>query len=286
MSGFKSEDLGIASSFYFAVYLLFATLMTFVMFKRGFATVYTFIWVFSLFRFFGQLCGVVYAALGPDHWKWLIAYLVLGAEGYFALIFAAFRFTCRAQANEFGSSWVLTLGPPIRSFLLRRNFTWGEIFRLILIPANILVIVGGTMLAGMADSDTNNDSTIKNSQHLRTAGQALFLAMTVFAVLLNVYVYLRERVRNHITVGVLCASPFLLVRGIFGVMSIYITAMNYFDSTNYTNAGASRKVTIYEYLMSTTMEFIAACCLMTRFFYESREVRHSIVENLESDKEV
>lgn len=291
MSDFKSEDLGIAASVYLAIYTVFAGLMTFVVFKKGFATVYTFIWVFSLFRFFGQVCGVVYASLGPAHWQWLIAYLVLGAEGYFTLIFAAFRFTCRAQLNEFGSSWVLELGPPIRSFILRRNFTWAELFRVILIPANVLVIAGGATLAGMADSDNIKESEVKSSEHLRSAGQCLFLAMTVIAILLNIYVYVKERVRNHITVGVMCASPFLLVRGIFGVLSIYINSMNYFNSINYATSSASRQVTIYEYLMGTTMEFIAACCLMTRIFYESREVPRSIIQDqraddLDADKEV
>lgn len=278
MSGFQSQDLGIAASVFLALYVLFFGLMTFLVIKKGLATVYTFLWIFSLLRLGGQLCGVVYAKLGPSHYQWLISYLVLGAEGYFTLIFACFRFTCKAQVNEFGYSWVLSLGPPIRLLLLKRNFTWREIFHLVLIPANVLVIAGGSMLAGLTGDDALNQSKIHTSEGLRTTGQALFIIMTVTAILLNAYVFFKERVRNHITIAVLCASPFLLVRGIFGILSIYITAMNYFETSNYTGSGeSSRKVTIFEYVLSTTMELIVALLLITRVFFEKNEKKASLV---------
>lgn len=286
MAGFQSEDLGIAASIFLSIYAIFFALMCVVVFKRGIATVYTFLWVFSLLRLGGQFCGVVYAKLGPSHWKWLIAYLVLGAEGYFTLIFAAFRFTCKAQLNEFGYSWVLSLGPGIKLFLLKRTFTWRELFHLILIPANVFVIAGGSMLAGLTGDDLKNQSKIHTSEGLRTTGQLLFVFMTLCAIFLNIYVYTKERVRNHITISVMCASPFLFVRGIFGVISIYVTAMNYFETSNYTNGGSSsRMVTIYEYVLSTTMEFIVACLLMSRVFFEHREMPVPMVESMMSDKE-
>lgn len=290
MSGFQSVDLGIAASVYLAIYTLFFSMMTVLVIKRGLATVYTFVWVFSLFRLCGQLCGVVYAKLGPSHWQWLIAYLVLGAEGYFTLIFASFRFTCKAQLNEFGYSWVLSQGPGLKLLFFKHKYTWREIFHLILIPANVLVIAGGSLLAGLTGDDLTNESKINTSKGLRTAGQALFVLMTVAAILLNIYVFFKERVRNHITISVLCASPFLLVRGIFGVLSIYITAMNYFETSNYTDSGASsRMVTIYEYVLSTTMEIIVALLLMTRVFFEKNEKHAPLVDpksvnNLEAKK--
>lgn len=291
MSSFESQDLGIAASIFLAVYVIFFCFMTFVVTKRGFATVYTFLWAFSLLRLGGQLCGVVFAKLGIEHWQWLISYLVLGAEGYFTLIFAAFRFTCKAQVNEFGYSWVLSQGPGIKLVLLRRNMTWKSIFHLILIPANALVIAGGSMLAGLTGDDLHNQSKIHTSEGLRTTGQVLFVLMTLAAILLNIYVFVIERVRNHITISVLCASPFLLVRGIFSVMSIYISAMNYFETTNYTGGGSSsRTVTIYEYVLSTTMEFIVACLLASRFFFEKYEnpaplIESLVVHDLDGDKE-
>ncbi|EEQ36443.1 hypothetical protein CLUG_00566 [Clavispora lusitaniae ATCC 42720] len=269
MSGFVSTDLGAAASFYLAVYVLFTLFMTTVVIRKGFKTVYTFLLFFGIVRTGGQLCGVAYAKLGPSYYKWLIAYLVLGAEGYFALIFAAFQFICKAQKQEFGSSWLVTSGPPIKSLLLGRNPTWKSTFRHFLIPANVLVIVGGTMLAGMNTEDLQKDhSTVNTSKGLRTAGQAMFVSMTIVVELLNIYVYFKERVRNSLTLGVMGASPFLLVRGVFGILSIYVTSMNYFDTSNYNGGSASHKLTIYEYVLSTTMEFVASCCLTATLWFD------------------
>lgn len=271
MSGFISPDLGAAASFYLALYILFTVFMTCIVFRKGFLTVYTFLWAFGIIRSGGQLCGVMYAKLGPSHYKWLIAYLVLGAEGYLTLILSAFRFTCKAQMHKFGSSWILTLGPPIRTFFFRKQLSWRLIFHLLLIPANVFIIAGGSMLAGMSSEQLQTDHEgIETSRGLRTAGQAIFVFMTIAAVFLNLYVYVKEGVRNNLTIGVMCASPFLLVRGVFGILSIYVAAMNYFDTTNYTAGGStSHKLTIYEYVLSTTMEFVASCCLASTLWFNS-----------------
>lgn len=283
MSGFHSTNSGIAASVFLALYTIFLSFMTYVVAKKGFLTVYTFIFFFCLLRFGGQLCGVVYAKLGPDHWQWLIAYLVLGAEGYFTLIFAAFRFTCRAQVERFGLSWVLETGPNIGFFLLKR-LTWRGIFHTILIPANALVIAGGSMLAGISyDQMQQEHSKVQTSKALRTAGQVLFLGMTIFLIALNIYVYKKERIRNHITIAVMCAAPFLLTRGIFGILSIYITKMNYFQLSNYDqNGSVDHDLVIYEYVLSTSMEMICALILMTKFWFDEH---HSAQPTLLKDEE-
>lgn len=270
--GFHSPDSGIAASVFLALYTLFLGQMTYIMIKRGFKNVYTFIFFFTLFRFGGQLCGVVYAALGPLHYKWLIAYLVLGAEGYFALIFAGFRFTCRAQYEKFGESWMLHKGPNVGNlFILKRLCkSWSRIFHLTLIPANALVISGGSMLAGILYDDMAKEhNTVMTSKALRTTGQAIFLSMTLCLIFLTIYVFVVEKVRNHTTIAVLCGSPFILVRGIFGVLSIYITEMNYFQFSNYDEEGkVNHKLVVYEYVLSTTMEFITASLLMTKYWFD------------------
>lgn len=278
MSGFISVESGIAASVFLALYTIFLGFMIFIIFQKGFKTVYTFIFFFTLFRFGGQLCGVVYAKVGPEHWQWLIAYLVLGAEGYFALIFAAFRFTCKAQVDEFGKSWVLSTGPgPWGFFLLKRiTKTWVNIFHFILIPANALVISGGSMLAGIDPSEMNDEkSKINTSKALRTTGQVLFLLMTFASIWLNIHVYYKERVRNITTIAVMIAAPFLVVRGLFGILSIYITKMNYFQLSNYTGSGINHDLVVYEYVLATTMEFIAALVLMSRYFHEEKVAKTS-----------
>lgn len=127
------------------------------------------------------------------------------------------------------------------------------------------------MLAGMSSEQLQTDHEgIETSRGLRIAGQAIFIFMTMAAVFLNLYVYVKEGVRNNLTIGVMCASPFLLVRGVFGILSIYVAAMNYFDTTNYTAGGStSHKLTIYEYVLSTTMEFVASCSLASTLWFNS-----------------
>ncbi|QFZ25483.1 hypothetical protein EJF18_10579 [Clavispora lusitaniae] len=283
MSGFVSSNLGAAASFYLALYVIYGLFMTAVVFKKGFKTVYTFLWVFGLIRFSGQLCGVVYAKLGPSHYQWLIAYLVLGAEGYLTLILAAFRFTCKAQIRQFGFSWVLTSGP-FNCRLFGKPLSWKLIFQnLVLIPANVFIIIGGVMLAGMDSEQLENHyEEVNLSKGLRTTGQAVFVFVTFTVVAFNIHVYAKEKVRNCLTIAVMCASPFLLVRGIFGILAIHVTDMNYFDASNYTSGGsASHKLTIYEYVLGTTMEFIVACCLVSTLAFErdSRAIEYGTDED-------
>lgn len=293
--GFESPDAGIAASIFLALYTVFLGLMTYIVIRKGFRTVYTLIFFFTLFRFGGQLCGVVCFKVGPQHWQWLISYLVLGAEGYFALIFAAFRFTCRAQEEKFGTSWVTHEGPNVGKLPVLKLFfgfgfftrSWARMFHFVLIPANALVIAGGSMLAGMLDEQIADDpGKVNTSKALRTVGQSLFLALTICLILLNLYVFAKERVRNHTTLAVMCIAPFMMVRGIFGILSIYIQEMNYFDYGNYTDGLVNHLLVIYEYVLSTSMEFISACILMTKYWLDETNAGQKLLsEKSESDLE-
>lgn len=280
------SDSGIAAAVFLAAYTIFLSFMTYVVARKGFLTVYTFIFMFALFRFAGQLCGVVYAKLGYEHWQWLIAYLVLGAEGYFTLIFAAFRWTCRAQLENLGRLWILELKPKINFPVLKHiTRSWRHIFHYMLIPANAMVIAGGSILSGINYDDLQAElGKVTLSKVLRTVGQAIFLSMTICLILLNVYVFQKEKIRNHVTIAVMLAAPFLLVRGIFGILSIYINDMNYYDLSNYNeNGNVSGNLVIYEYVLSTTMEFVAALFLILKFWFDHRIPAQD--EELSSDNE-
>lgn len=284
--GFQSTDSGVAASVFLALYTIFLVFMTFIVIKKRFKTVYMLIFLFSLFRFAAQLCGVVYSKLGPVYWQWLIAYLVLGAEGYFALIYAGFRFTCKAQIEKFGESWILKTGPNVgnfRFFFMLKFIcrSWGTLFHSILIPANALVIAGGSMLSAMTSEEmAEEQDKINTSKALRTAGQVLFLVLTICLILVNLYVFTKEKVRNHTTIAVMCTAPFLLVRGIFGILSIYLTDMNYFQFSNYENGEVNHSLVIYEYVLGTTMEFISACLLMSKYWLDkshpNQEIDHEL----------
>lgn len=280
MGGFYFTDSGIAASVYFALYTIFLGFMTYILHKRGVRTLYSFIFLFALFRFGGQLCGVVYSKLGPVHWQWLIAYLCLSAEGYVTLVFTSFRFTCNEQAKRFGKSWVLE-DRPFRSSILRYLIgSWSDIFYWYLIIANVLVVVGGSLMAGIDYDEYENESgLVKTTEGLRCAGQTLFLLLTITATFFNVWVFYVEKVRTHVTIAILCASPFLLVRGVFGILAIFVDKMNYYKVSNYIDAGMSQELVIYEYVLSTTMEFVASVFLISRIWFErADEARLNSVE--------
>lgn len=271
---FADQNSGIAASVYLAIYSLYVPFMCFVIYKRGFKSRYSLLLFYALIRFGGQLCGVVHAVIGPQYWKWLIAYLVLGAEGYFALILATFYTTCKAQSHGVGFSILAEKGPPIPNnipFFGRLVRSWSALFKMVLIPANIVVIISGILLSGMSTEDVQQQSDLLNeSRVLRTVGQSMFLALSVVAVVANQYVMWVQGIRNMYTVSATVASPFLLVRGTFGVMSIYLSAMDYFNVENYTD-GLADNVVIYEYVLGTTMEFLASVALVWPYILEGKK---------------
>lgn len=262
--GFESTSLGIAASVFLGIYVPYTVLVLFVCYKKGFKTAYLFLLFFSVVRLGGQFCGVVYAKIGAQYWKWLVAYLVLGAEGYFALIFAAFRLICEAQKAKYGTLWLEKSGPPVHGPLPKRLVgTWAALFRTVLIPANVCVIVGGIMLAGLnTDNAHDAEDAIHRSKILRTIGQSLFVSLSAVTALVNLRALVLENLAGTNTYCVLAASPFLLVRGVFGVLSIYLPQMNYFNFSNYTDGKSHTSMIIYEYVLSTTMEFVASAFLL------------------------
>ncbi|ODV76924.1 uncharacterized protein CANTADRAFT_8499 [Suhomyces tanzawaensis NRRL Y-17324] len=267
---FVAQDSGTAAAVYLALYSIYLVFAATIVIKEGFKTLYFFFVTFGIFRVVGQLCGVVFAAVGFEHWQWLVAYLVFTAEGYFILILSTFHFVAKAQSDTFGTSW---LRPTKKEIKERRKahtnrfragleeYTFSRLFHMILIPGNAILIAGGSMLAGMDPNDMNSkNSQVITSKALRTVGQAIFLAQTCIAIGTAIYVAVAEGLASNIhVIAVFLGAPFLLVRGIFGVLAIYIHDMDYFDSSNYTAHGLNSKFVVYEYVLAATMEFVTAC---------------------------
>jgi len=276
--GFESTSSGVAASIYLGLYTLYLLLAINVVRKKGFKSIYTALLAFGIFRVGGQLCGVAFAVLGIQHWPWLVAYLVLSAEGYFSLIIAAFHFIIQSQVKLMGSSWLCKTkeeckeGQEASKFKHTSCLSWSTIFHLVLVPANALVIGGGTTLTGI-DTDRWDQETdkINTSKGLRTTGQTIFLIQTIIVILLLIYVYVKENIRGHTIYLLFAASPFLLVRGIFGILSIFIDKMNYYQLSNYDGAGLTSDFVAYEYCLATTMEFIAASLFISNYYLDNSE---------------
>ncbi|KAK6461047.1 hypothetical protein DFJ63DRAFT_343231 [Scheffersomyces coipomensis] len=57
---------------------------------------------------------------------------------------------------------------------------------------------------------------------------------------------------------------------IFGILSIYVQRMNYYDFNNYTTSGLSSSFVTFEYVLATTMEFIVAVGYISNFYIKRR----------------
>lgn len=157
---------------------------------------YTVIFFHVTIRLASQATGVASGIVGLSNINLLIAYFILGAEGYFTLVLCTYRFLINWQYHNTAShdSWIEPRHAPntrwyIRvrdSFALpgknRRRNLMGFI-HLLLISANSIIISGGSQLASVSGEDPNSPdvkSRLRNAKILRLIGQSVFLAINVF----------------------------------------------------------------------------------------------------------
>ncbi|PPQ97858.1 hypothetical protein CVT26_013027 [Gymnopilus dilepis] len=206
-------------------------------------------------RVASQACGVAFGVLGFENTNVFLAYLILGAEGYFTLVLCAFRFLISWHQHNLpnNESWleprqkkqtpaerrqrlliIAILGP------LAIIFYWKQpmvIMHTLLIFANMAIIIGGSYLAG---ADFNNPESHDFQQRLnvakitRTTGQSIFLAcnfLLLFTILATIRGRKKEGVKNtHPTLILLFIAWFpLIVRGIFGILQAAIWSLSYYN---------------------------------------------------------
>lgn len=231
------------------------------------------LWFYGILRIGGQISGVGFAVTGYAHYQWLIAYIVLTVEGYFMLVLVTFYMMIGEETVKFGYSpmnqgW-------FKNNSKRVNPSFGNpspryTLHYILIAANALLVAGSSMLAGLSGEELATETNkVNTSKALRTAGQAIFLACTVMITCLTVYQYVVRKVRTSVVYCLMAVAPFLWVRGIYGVLSIYIDDMNYLAITNYFSSSSHQKLTIFEYVLGTSMEFITAVILLNTYWVRS-----------------
>ncbi|CCE88576.1 Piso0_001345 [Millerozyma farinosa CBS 7064] len=268
---FMQTGEGVAACIFLVLYTAYLVAAVYVVFKRGIKTLYTSLTVFGLFRVAAQLCGIAFSKLGIEHWQWLVAYLVFGAEGYFMLILTSFHYVGQSQKEAIGESKLARRLWPNAKGLGFITYRW--LFHEWLVIANVLVIVGGTMLTSIdADKYDEYQDKVNRSKGLRGSGQAIFLIMTLIVGAMAVYAGTRDRIRTTTLYLVYASIPFLLVRGIYGVLSCFITKMNYFQISNYEKAGLSTYFVATEYCLATTMEFVAAVILLSKYYIHDKKV--------------
>ncbi|CDR88757.1 uncharacterized protein SPSC_05589 [Sporisorium scitamineum] len=276
-----------------------------------------------LVRLASQACGVSFGVIGYRNIDLLIAYYVLGAEGYFALVVCTARYLIAWQRNHWGYSWLEPADPT------KERAGWGKRFQRLfrwrsdgapsnrwimmvdwmLIAANAIIISGGSVSSAAYTDRDLTPSEVKSkldaANGMRAAGQAVFLAINT-ALLACIAVTVRQHRHHrcdsqdrrdsdnaipikekerqepleadpltpqerpwyaHPTLLLLLITwPFLMVRGIFGVLQAVIPDLNYFNSEVYDANNLTQQFVTEETCMVTMMEFISAAILTSTFF--------------------
>jgi len=216
----------------------------------------------------------------------MLTHLYRGAEGYFTLVLCTYRFLVSWQCHNSVThdSWLEPRHPPgtpfferfIDSFRIFRKDKPARpmaILHTLLVFANTVIIVGGTLLVG-----NNAQQAVQHipiARDMRVAGQSVFFCITIF-LLYCIIDSIRQCKRDHPNTCVhptlyllLAAWPCLFVRGLYGILSSVVTMFNYFAPSNYGPNGLTNGFVISEYLLSTTMEW-TSCALLMMTYVSSR----------------
>lgn len=278
MGAFLLQSTGIASAVLVAFLILGFAVLFFIMLSIGgkfFKSTYCALGFYCIVRLGSQVCGIAYAKLGSNNQHpLLIPYLVLGLVGFMALLVVSLNYTVKGQKLAFGRSWIAT------SFITRERvhhprlnlilitWMWGSTKKSL-----ILLITAGMVLSIVGVSLMNFDDLAQSpstAQPLRSAGLIIQFVTAVAVIALNLYVAIKERARNHFTLVVLSSSPFLFIRGLYGVLSSYVTNLDFLNLSNYTNAKSLRTLTIYQYVLENAMEYFAFLFLLSDYFFDRR----------------
>ncbi|KAJ7262034.1 hypothetical protein C8J57DRAFT_461574 [Mycena rebaudengoi] len=255
---------------------------------------YTLLFMHVTIRLASQACGIGFGILGFRNIVIFIAYLILGAEGYFSLVMCAFRFVISWHQHNLASraSWLEPRDPPGTNkwrkalififlgplaLLLYRNNPMIFIHS-VLIVANVAIVMGGSYLAGADASDPTSHDTqrrLKISKITRTAGQSIFLACNTL-LLGIILVTIRNNRRDgdsrgkkgtvHPTLILLLIAWFpLIIRGVFGVLQSAVFDLSYYNPENYRAEGFTERFTAIEYLLGVLTEWLA--CVILNFTY-------------------
>ncbi|KDR73327.1 hypothetical protein GALMADRAFT_729940 [Galerina marginata CBS 339.88] len=245
-------------------------------------------------RVASQACGLVFGIQGWANSNVLLAFLILGAEGYFTLVVCAFRFLISWHQHNLPSheSWLeprqadsskaarrkriirfIILGPFAIFFYYKQPMV---VFHTVLIIANAAIIFGGSYLSGADFAHPENGDLQRRlnvAKITRTSGQSVFLAcnfLLLFAILATVRGRKRDGERKtHPTLILLIIAWFpLMIRGIFGILQSAIWSLSYYNPDNYDETGFDARFVAIEYMLGVLTEWLS-CLLLIMTYYTS-----------------
>lgn len=212
---------------YFFIFLVLSTL--FALKKVSWRSRWTVLFLHVLVRLASQACGLAFGMAGYRNIHILVAYYILGAEGYFTLVICTARFLIAWQRNHWDQySWIEPVDPTQEragwAMRLKRMFQWKSddhepagnkfvaAFDWLLAAANAIIIAGGSISAGAYTDKDLSQSQIKSkldtSKGLRAAGQAVFLVVnTVLLVCIAVTIHQHTHYRFDQATEIQLKSP-------------------------------------------------------------------------------
>jgi hypothetical protein len=161
-----------------------------------------------------------------------------------------------------------------------------------LIGANCLIAIGASMLAGGRNNVRELHADLPKEKAMRAAGQSIFLAANIFLLYCiydSIQQYKREHPdgRVHRTLYLLLATwPFLVVRGIYGVLGSVVPMFDYFSWSNYGEHGLIDSFVISEYILSTTMEWTSCALLMLTYITSRNDPKKGDLKEWENAGDV
>lgn len=228
------------------------------------------LFIYCIVRLAGQICGLIYMINLPLSFGLILAYFILTAEGYFIIVWAALSFLMDWHKRNWGSSFV---DRPIlneyssysrgRKRLINRSPK--HFFHILFIIANALLVASASIMLSSSTVSNRNDGKI-----LRTVGSSIFLAGIVFTIWVLIhtfrlcyykYHYPKKQLGTLILIAI--GMPFLLTRGIFGVIQSCDYTFSYSNPANYTANGFSTTFLVGEYVLIITMEWITCAFLVS-----------------------
>jgi len=232
--------------------------------RLKFASVYTILLLHIFIRLSAQACGLAFGVIGYGAAGLLVAYLILGAEGYFTLVLCTYRVLIVWHQRNLasGESFLEPKLPKDWSFVkrVRESFSlrhlrksYMSIMHWFLIAANAMIITGGTMLSNSMNTNGDNLPTqqdLNTSKALRLAGQSIFLSINLllaFSIARTFRLAIQELGYVHNTLKLLAVAwPFLVVRGVFGILQATLTEFSYYNFNNYDDKGLKRSFVVDE----------------------------------------
>ncbi|CAH6723343.1 hypothetical protein CLIB1444_14S01948 [[Candida] jaroonii] len=264
--GFIIEDFGIAASVFLGLYVIYNINCLVIIYHKSWKSSYSLLLFYGMVRMGGQISGVGFSIAGYTQYNWLIAYLIMSAEGYFLLVLGNLYFLIDEQFIAWGES---PLKKPLFKFSIWNRPTFRSLFHFSLLPANTFIVVSNTLLQGLSGDELKTDPQAKLSNLLRIIGQTMFLASSLLVGFFTLRSYFKG-IKTKTMVVLICIIPILSVRGVYGILACKIDDMNYFNVDNYIDPSLGERMTIYEYVLSTTMEYLTASLLLNIYWVKKR----------------